>query len=132
HCSVPYCMKSSPRWKTTRRTTKLSRGGRAEGQETPPDQHRGRRRLQRLVRFPSSRWLAHWARNWRQRLSHPWVSGVDARLVSGAASVSAPPVGSTGLGGDFRPIRLVTTASSWLAGAAVDPVGTAGALCRLP
>jgi hypothetical protein len=32
----------------SRRTTKLSRGGRAERQSTPPNQHRGRRRLQRL------------------------------------------------------------------------------------
>src|SRR5215471_8216729 len=30
-------------------TTKLSRGGRAERRERPPNQHRGRRRLQRLV-----------------------------------------------------------------------------------
>src|SRR5262249_30871423 len=61
-----------------------------------------------LIRFPSSRGLVHWARNWGQRLSHPSASGVDARFVSGAASFSAPPVCSTGLGGDFRPTRLVT------------------------
>ena len=34
-------------------TTQLSRGGRAERQETPQNQHRGRRRQQRLVRRPT-------------------------------------------------------------------------------
>jgi hypothetical protein len=34
----------------SRRTTKLSSGGRAESLETPRNQHRGRRLLQRIVR----------------------------------------------------------------------------------
>src|SRR6516164_8064013 len=36
--------------------TQLSRGGRAERQETPPNQYRGRRRLQRLDTYHGLAW----------------------------------------------------------------------------
>ena len=76
--------------------------------------------------------LPHNARNLRHR--RPMLSlasGDEARSVSGATSLHARPGGSLGLGGDFRPTRLVTTAYPVFR-AAVDPVGTAGACADSP
>ena len=74
--------------------------------------------------------LAHRARNWRISFS----LSVQCRCptVFWCFEPYAQPGGSTVLGSDFRPTRLVTTALRPLLGVAVDPVGTAVPCCRLP
>ena len=72
---------------------------------------RRNRRHERRVRFLAGSTLRHSARNLGSQppiLIH--TSGVDARYVSGATSPRAQPACSIGLGSDFRPTRLVTTA----------------------
>jgi hypothetical protein len=63
-----------------------------------------------LVRFSCKVFLPHEAGNWRAAMLSG-AFGVDARSVVGARAVHARPVGAIGLGSDFRPTPLVTTAA---------------------